>query len=300
MHARTRTRAVAAHAQGWRQTHHCKDLAQSRTTHADARMHTHAQHACTQTHAHTHASTHIHTTLTPCHTPHTTAAAESVQHPTAPRLQPKVNACFRFQSGNRARGQEDRAAGPRCMTLCCVSVCVCSLRGLHCLLSERSCPQTVCFCLAIAHIDCLSLPTQTVKASSKWRSATVGVLWCVAFTSACNLKEKQGHQFDQASVLHPHMHMQLHTGLELPHDSLFDDTYLHLLTGLELPHDCKMGVCMTCPAKLVRVCFHVFIDFASKLQCLFALDVQQSPRLRSLIITLPCHRCQALWTRGAL
>jgi len=24
-------------------------------------------------------------------------------------------------------------------------------------------------------------------------------------------------------------------------------------SGLELSHDCKMGVCMTCPAKLVRL-----------------------------------------------
>jgi ferredoxin len=23
--------------------------------------------------------------------------------------------------------------------------------------------------------------------------------------------------------------------------------------GLDLPHDCKMGVCMTCPARLVRL-----------------------------------------------
>lgn len=28
-----------------------------------------------------------------------------------------------------------------------------------------------------------------------------------------------------------------------------------LENGLELSHDCKMGVCMTCPAKLVRLHF---------------------------------------------
>ena len=33
-----------------------------------------------------------------------------------------------------------------------------------------------------------------------------------------------------------------------------DETILEaaLASGLELSHDCKMGVCMTCPAKLVR------------------------------------------------
>ena len=34
-----------------------------------------------------------------------------------------------------------------------------------------------------------------------------------------------------------------------------DETILQaaLDQGVELSHDCKMGVCMTCPAKLVRV-----------------------------------------------
>ena len=33
------------------------------------------------------------------------------------------------------------------------------------------------------------------------------------------------------------------------------DTILQaaLDSGIELSHDCKMGVCMTCPAKLVRL-----------------------------------------------
>lgn len=28
--------------------------------------------------------------------------------------------------------------------------------------------------------------------------------------------------------------------------------------GLDLPHDCKLGVCMTCPAKLVRFAQHLW------------------------------------------
>ena len=38
-----------------------------------------------------------------------------------------------------------------------------------------------------------------------------------------------------------------------------DQTILEvaLEQGIELSHDCKMGVCMTCPAKLVGVCTHL-------------------------------------------
>lgn len=34
---------------------------------------------------------------------------------------------------------------------------------------------------------------------------------------------------------------------------LFKKTQAALDAGIELSHDCKMGVCMTCPAKLVRM-----------------------------------------------
>jgi ferredoxin len=35
---------------------------------------------------------------------------------------------------------------------------------------------------------------------------------------------------------------------------------LPLLTGMDLPHDCKLGVCMTCPAKMVGgVSLNVYI-----------------------------------------
>jgi len=37
--------------------------------------------------------------------------------------------------------------------------------------------------------------------------------------------------------------------LEVPNGQNILDVALE--NGLELPHDCKMGVCMTCPAKLV-------------------------------------------------
>ena len=40
------------------------------------------------------------------------------------------------------------------------------------------------------------------------------------------------------------------TVLEVEEDQTILDAALD--SGLELSHDCKMGVCMTCPAKLVR------------------------------------------------
>lgn len=40
------------------------------------------------------------------------------------------------------------------------------------------------------------------------------------------------------------------TVLDVPDGTSVLDAALD--TGLELPHDCKMGVCMTCPAKVVR------------------------------------------------
>jgi ferredoxin len=39
-----------------------------------------------------------------------------------------------------------------------------------------------------------------------------------------------------------------------------------LETGLELSHDCKMGVCMTCPARLVIDCLHANTIHGNALQ----------------------------------
>lgn len=41
------------------------------------------------------------------------------------------------------------------------------------------------------------------------------------------------------------------TTLEVDEDQTILEAALD--SGLELSHDCKMGVCMTCPAKLVRL-----------------------------------------------
>jgi ferredoxin len=41
----------------------------------------------------------------------------------------------------------------------------------------------------------------------------------------------------------------VHT-LEIPEGKTILEVALD--KGLDLPHDCKLGVCMTCPAKLVR------------------------------------------------
>lgn len=38
--------------------------------------------------------------------------------------------------------------------------------------------------------------------------------------------------------------------LEVPEGKSILEVALDM--GLDLPHDCKLGVCMTCPAKLVR------------------------------------------------
>jgi ferredoxin len=40
--------------------------------------------------------------------------------------------------------------------------------------------------------------------------------------------------------------------LDVPDDKTILEVALE--NELELPHDCKLGVCMTCPAKLVRAC----------------------------------------------
>jgi hypothetical protein len=40
------------------------------------------------------------------------------------------------------------------------------------------------------------------------------------------------------------------TVLEVPSDKSILEAALD--KGVDLPHDCKLGVCMTCPAKLVR------------------------------------------------
>lgn len=58
------------------------------------------------------------------------------------------------------------------------------------------------------------------------------------------------------------------TRLEVDEDQTILEAALD--SGLELSHDCKMGVCMTCPAKLVRpvgLLQSIFVLLTDRLDC---------------------------------